>query len=94
MQKRPLCWSKAIHGQHSLGFLDMMAPMVYQGLKTFFKRIGQYNRVVEDYKKMADTAPDAAMAYVSWGIEGINLKQSLFAENSPKKLSHEAYIAW
>lgn len=38
-------------------------------IQNFLDKIGQYNRLVNDYKRAVDSAPDHALAYVNWGIE-------------------------
>lgn len=38
-------------------------------LRDFFDRIGQYNQLVNDYKRAVEHSPDHAMAHVNWGID-------------------------
>jgi tetratricopeptide (TPR) repeat protein len=40
-----------------------------KSLQALWKRIGRYNKVVEDYKRASQSSPDPGMAYINWGID-------------------------
>lgn len=38
-------------------------------IRQFLEKIGQYNKLVDDYTRASKSASDPAMAYVNWGID-------------------------
>ena len=57
-----------------------------QAFRQFMEKIGQYNKLVDEYTRASKSANDPAMAHVNWGID-------LAAENKIDEAMEKFYKA-
>ncbi|MGE0200038.1 MAG: tetratricopeptide repeat protein [Candidatus Melainabacteria bacterium] len=46
-----------------------MSETLWQWFRRIGESVGKYNRIVTEYKRAVDHAPDHVMAYVNWGVD-------------------------